>query len=67
METAVDAEIVTPDNYKDVIGDAANQDLTGRQENIKQSKNDIKIRIRNCAGSFRFLFFVQEVCDKADL
>ena len=24
METAVDAEIVTPDNYKDVMGDAAN-------------------------------------------
>ncbi len=24
METAVDAEVVTPDNYKDVMGDAAN-------------------------------------------
>ena len=24
METAVDAEIVTPENYKDVMGDAAN-------------------------------------------
>lgn len=24
METAVDAEIVTPENYKEVMGDAAN-------------------------------------------